>query len=486
MNRQAVSSLVLLLALALLATGCGGRSATAAEKPAPYRLAYHSRPDLQPPATTFLVHDGGAAQGDIFLGAKGRSSQPGGPLILDGNGNVVWFDPVQPQEVTDFRVQRYRGRPVLTWWQGRQNKIGVGAGSYVIADTSYRTIATVKALGADGDLHEFQLTPHGTALVTAYKLVHRDLTAFGGPKNGPVYDSIVEEIDVASGKLLFRWDSLDHVPLAATELPATAKKATTKAPFDYFHVNAVSTDGPGRLLVSGRNVNAIYEIRRSDGKILWQIGGRHSSFAMGKGTHFALQHDARRQPDGTITVFDNDAAPKFAPYSRALVLRVDVAAKRVTLVKAYVHPRRLSVPYEGSMQPLPNGDVLVGWGGLPRFTEFGPTGKVVLDATFHVGDSYRVFKFPWHAQPSTRPDVAARRDGGGTDVWASWNGATEVASWRLLTGGDEVALDAADPVRKVGFETELHVSGHPKLVAVEALDAAGRVLARSPAVKPAG
>jgi hypothetical protein len=82
-------------------------------------------------------------------------------------------------------------------------------------------------------------------------------------------------------------------------------------------------DGEGNLLLSGRNTHALYQINRKSGAVNWRLNGKKSDFAMGPGTGFAYQHDARRQPDGTITVFDNSGAPQVGPYSRAITLAVD-------------------------------------------------------------------------------------------------------------------------------------------------------------------
>jgi hypothetical protein len=64
-------------------------------------------------------------------------------------------------------------------------------------------------------------------------------------------------------------------------------------------------------------------------------------------------------------------------------------------------------------------------------------------------------------------------------VYASWNGATTIASWRVLAG---VAPGALSPVASgafAGYETTIPVAGQPPYVAVQALDANGNVLGTS-------
>jgi hypothetical protein len=463
------------VALGALA-GCGSSD------DAPSRPARHfkTRPDLRPVVFDVTRRVGDTAPGYLFLAPKKKVAQMG-PLIVDNDGEVVWFHPTK-LGVADFRVQRYRGRPVLTWWQGRSTK-GVGRGRYEIFDTSYRRIAELRAgHGLGGDEHEFLLTPQGTALITAYKEVPRDLSALGGPKQGSVLEGVVQELDVATGRVLFEWHSLDHIALTESYLP----KIAPNQPHDYFHINSVGPGRKGTLLVSARHTHAVYEISKRTGKVLWRLGGKRSDFAMGPGTRFHWQHDARLQPDGTLTIFDNEAAPALAKRSRVIVLRLDTTKMTARLVRAYVHPDGLLASSQGDAQFLPDGHVVVGWGAKPYVTEFSRSGGVVFDAHFNPGaDSYRAYRLPWVGRPTDRPAVAVRSaDDGGLTVYASWNGATEVRKWRVLAGTDRAQLRPLVTAAKDGFETALVVKTKPRYLAVQALDAAGRVLGTSRTRRP--
>src|SRR4051794_40368811 len=135
----------------------------AAVKPKPVaNQRFRSRPDLTPP----VMPASGRAAAPVLLAPK-RGSGQSGPAILDDRGRLVWFHPVaKGTTANDFRVQRYGGRPVLTWWEGKMGNGGYGAGVWVIADAAYREIARVRAgHGLQGDLHEMQLTARGTALI---------------------------------------------------------------------------------------------------------------------------------------------------------------------------------------------------------------------------------------------------------------------------------------------------------------------------------
>jgi Arylsulfotransferase (ASST) len=441
-------------ALVIATAGCG-----AAGEEAPH-LRFHSRPDLQPPPVRILTPAHRTAPGYVFIAPKKRVAQAG-PMIVDNRGHLVWFRPLNTRGVTDFRVQQYRGKPVLTWWRGRPFH-GKGDGNYAIVDSSYRTIARVRPRnGLVGDIHEFELTPRGSALMTIFHRVPvGDRTVFEGA---------VQEVDLATGRVLFEWHSLEHVALAESyEHPP--KQASL--PYDYFHINSVEVDDDGNLLVSARNTHAIYKIDRATGRILWRLGGKRSDFALGPGVRFAWQHDARRRPDGTISLFDNEAAPQAGPESRGLVLRVDVRRKRVRLVRSIVHRPRLLAATQGNMQLLPNGDWFVGWGARPYFTEYDPTGRHVLfDARFgYKDDSYRAYRFPWQGQPGGRPAVAID----GRTAYVSWNGATDVSAWQLVADGRPITT-----VARTGFETALPVPTAIRTVAVRALAHDRRVLASS-------
>jgi hypothetical protein len=455
-------------------------------------MHFRSRPDLTPPVFRVLKHDATAARGYVFVAPK-RDAPQRGPEIVDGAGQPVWFDPV-PDQATDFRVQTYRGKPVLTWWEGPTTApiLGTGLGHYLIMDQSYRVIARVEAgLGREtADLHEFELTPRGTALITAYQTVRASLASIGGPKRARIADSIVQEVDVATGKVLFTWHSVGHVAVDESYIPLTGPGAPPAGgAYDYFHVNSVEEEPDGNFLVSARNTSAVYELDRKTGAVLWRLGGKRSSFRMGPGTTFWWQHDARRQPDGTITLFDDGAAPPKEKASRAIRLRVDAAARTVTLVHSDVSPARVLAGSQGNAQVLDGGHVFVGWGAIPRATEFAADGSVVFDAVFSDGDdSYRAYRFDWSGLPHDRPSIAA--DSGGTDtakVYASWNGATRVTAWRVLAGGTRAGLQPVGRARpKTGFETTLEVGTDSPYLAVEALDARGRVLATSAAIERGG
>jgi hypothetical protein len=461
--------------LGALARADGGPSIGSSPPPAP---------DPQPPPITVLRSAPGTARGLIFVAPKTASAvDPQGPEIVDDRGRPVWFHPITGgDQAADFRVQRYRGRPVLTWWQG-QSHTGAGHGEGVdyIVDDQYQVIATLHAgNGLAADTHEFRLTPQGTALITVYQQVARDLSSLGGSADGAVFDGIVQEIDVATGKVLFEWHSLDHVGLDESHAPVPTAAAT---PFDYFHINAVSLDLDGDLIVNARNTWTTYKIDRVSGRVIWRLGGKKSDFALGANVAFAWQHDPEAVDRSTLRTFDNEAAPAVLPQSRVIWVRRDLRRRTATLLRSIVHPDGLSAGSQGNSQTLENGDTFVGWGQVGRFSEFGGDGALLFDASVPINyDTYRAYRFSWRGHPTAPPIAAARRNGDGTTtVHAVWNGATDVVRWYVVAGARPHDLWPLASAEWNGLDTAITVTTSARYVAVVGQDAGGGLIGRSAA-----
>lgn len=465
-----------------------GGVAGGSPRPAPQQASYQSfrsRADLQPPTVSVTAHAAGTTPGDIFIAPYSGPGQYG-PMILGEDGSLVWFKALSPAgtRAADFRVQQYEGKPVLTWWQDPLVAGGQSKAGEVIVDGSYRQLAVVRAgNGYQADLHEFQITPQGTALITVYDGIDCDLSSVGGPRNAAVADTLFQQIDLKTGLVMYEWHSLDHVALS--ESYASARHASRTTPFDYFHINSVDVRGDGDLLVDARNTWAAYDVDPRSGRVRWQLGGKRSSFAMGPGTRTAWQHDAREQPDGTITFFDNGATPAVHPQSRAIGVRLDPARRTATLVRSDVHPgKALVAGSQGNLQALPGGAWMVGWGEVPYVSEFGAGGQLLFDAHLPAAyQSYRAYRLAWSGDPSEAPALATARSssGHGAVAYASWNGATRVASWRVLAGSSPSNLTLAGQALRAGFETAVSLprTAGGSYVQAQALDASGAVIGAS-------
>ncbi len=462
--------------------------AAASPAPAGPTRVFRSRPDLRPPPVEVTTLAPGTAAGYLFAASKNGpgESHPSqdGLMILGNDGQPVWFRPVakEAEDAMDFKVQRYRGEPVITWWQGTHG--GFGRGEFVV-DGSYREVARVRAgNGYAGDHHEFLITVRDTALIGIYGEATRDLSSLGGRADGVVLEGVVQEIDIGTGEVLFEWHSLEHVGFdeSVYELSPDTEEA-----FDYFHINSIDVNDDENLLVSARRTSAVYKIDRESGEVIWRLGGAKGDFAMGEDARFAYQHDARRHPDGTITLFDNRGERMDEP-SRAIALELDEDAMTATLVREYIHPTETFAIFQGNMQALPGGNVFVGWGSSPYLSEYGRDGDLLFDARFpDEVESYRAFRSPWKGLPQDRPAVVA--ESGPEDrvtLYVSWNGATEVADWEILGGPGPDGLEPIGDAPRKGFETAIAYRTGEPYVAARAKDRHGRALGTSEAVRPGG
>jgi hypothetical protein len=361
-----------------------------------------------PPPVSILTSSPFVAQGgDFFISPYGdASTYANGPEILNSQGDVVWFKAVPAgEEASDFRVQTYEGQPVLTYWLGT-GLGGLASGTDYILNDRYQQIATVNAgngLSADG--HEFLITPWNTALILSYTTATANLTSIGGPADQTVINGIVQEINIATGQVLFQWNSEDHVPFSQSEQPLPASAST---PWDWFHINAIKLDTNGNLLIDARDTWTTYEVNPNSGDILWQLGGKDSSFKLeaapgqvldSQNEIFAWQHDPEALGNDTYTFFDNDSTgTPLLPYSRAVTVKLNPWTKVATLVASENQPEGLSAASQGNAQTTPRGNLVVGWGALPYFSEFSPSGQLIFNAEFPAGvNTYRAYQFPWPA-----------------------------------------------------------------------------------------
>jgi hypothetical protein len=445
--------------------------------------SFVSAPGLHPPNLSVTAPDRDPGAGDVMM-TVGPGPGQYGPLIYTPQGRPVWFDDLPTGlSAENLSVQHYERQDVLTWWQGKVLALGFGQGENIVMDSNYQTLATIRAgNGYDADLHDFQIAPRQIVYLTAYNLMRCDLSPVGGARNGVIVDTAVQAIDMKTGLVRWEWHSLDHVGVGESHVPIS----TGATPWDVFHLNSVDPEPNGNVLVSGRSTWSAYQLAGASGRIIWRLGGTNSSFKMAPGADAAWQHDARMQPDGTVTLFDNGSNPRIHYQSRGMRVRIESKRHTASLVHVYPHPGSpLLSDSQGNAQVLNDESFVLGWGAVPSVSEIAKDGVLLFDAHLPPGtSSYRAFRFRWTGHPLWPPSVTARllATEDSTAVFASWNGATDVASWRVLAGSDPTALTVQATMPDSGFESSITFPNAYSYVAVQALNASGQLLATSPTV----
>jgi hypothetical protein len=467
--------------------------------------------NLSAPQPSVVRWDASCDSGYVFIDPSGPAPDHRGPVILDARGNLVWTSD-QYETTTNSRIQKYDGKEYLTFWAGQKAKTS-GTGSYYMLDSSYQVYKKIDAVGEDlhGDLHEFKITEQGTALLTAYTPVQVDLTPMGWfrTKQGWIVDNIFQEVDLATGELLFEWRASDHFRAEDSYMTNPVGGYVKSIPFDFFHINSIEKDFQGNYLISSRHFHAVYLINGTSGEVIWGLGGHTDDFmdlSNGAASDFSWQHDARwlNREDGVISLFDNSYAwpHSNAPNSQGRIIQLDFEKRTAKLLHSFVSLQHARSSSQGSVQLLPaaHGEphIFIGWGSSAAFGEFTQDGHLLCETHFAASalfwwekvKSYRAFKaLSWTAIPAAW-DPHAKIDS--NEMFVSWNGATEVAYWELQAQEasesefDGQGWEVIDIIEKDAFEESfpLPKDVHYAHYRVAALDAQRNVLRYSNITKP--
>jgi EmrB/QacA subfamily drug resistance transporter len=496
-NSSGAVALGIVVILAVFAAVCFGIPKPVGPPIGQYttRDTYHyvTEPQLHPPIVKGgPLKAGTTLPGDVLVANFYNVSKPpivgqSGPLVMGPNLQPLWFKPVPENEVAaNLNEQTYHGQKVLAWWQGNVTATGeILSGTDVVVNDHYQKIASIT--GKDGwvpTMHEMLI--RGNDLwITANKNVPTNLSAAGGVSGGSIIDSAVQEYDLKTGKLLYTWDAAKHIPFDESH----ATPPSNGFPWDAYHINAIDVLNNGTMLVSMRNTWAAYLVNIKSGKVTWQLGGRNSSFKIPASAHFEWQHDVKMLNSDTVTMFDDhccdiSSANTYLPAtgtSRGLRLHLDFSNHTVKVEQVYSHGSAFESEYMGNVQTLPNGQVFVGWGEVPYMSLFSKSGQLLYDAVFPDPNmSYRSYLGKWVGKPLTAPVAKAVTKNGKTTVYVSWNGATQVRSWKVVQAGTTNTTVARTADK--GFETAIPVSQVSGQLKVEALDASGKVLGTSNAL----
>lgn len=444
----------------------------------------YSSIDFQPPK--LVVNKTGTTEpGFLFLGPRGGVQTAGqAALIYDEEGNLVYEG---PEEVTaNFMVQELNNESVITFWAGEMMDIGYGYGSVHILDSSYKEIHTVTLEGAfvtpdnstkDSyiDLHESHITPQNTLLVTAYNLTQHDLTSINGSSSDWMLDSHFYEIDISTNEILNSWSALEQeadIPLTTSHQGLGSDVGTQDAPYDAYHINAITTTNNG-YLVSLRHMWSGYYLHHN-GTVIWRVSGEDGGdFKQIGDAGFSWQHDMRvfnETDEGLVlNLFNNANTPTNTESpTTGVSLAIDLTKKTVTSLRSLSDPSdSIHSVSQGSYQLLSetSGHVFMDYGSISKVKEYDGDGNLVLSAQFGEDNavaSYRGYRCQWSAVPFWSPVANVTTTNNGADVFMSWNGATDYDNWVVYSGAsNDSNSQQIGSANRTGFETMISLTSPP-------------------------
>ncbi|KAL1962678.1 hypothetical protein VTN77DRAFT_9312 [Rasamsonia byssochlamydoides] len=485
-------------------------------------MSFVTRPELKPPKFNVKVYDKDQVSPGYWFVAPYAVIEPEapskkwspcqvGPHIYDGDGMLIWSGAClfPNRNIFDFKVtdvidgQQSHSHLSFILQHAYNNdqteEQSKGAGLILNGHYEHEAVVPVTNDLDAFNMHEFNVLDGGkTALACTYRTEVVDFAALGlQGQSGRVVVGGFEEIDVATGKVLFEWKSSDHVPLSESDFSVPESPAQVGSGWDYIHVNSVDKNADGDYLLSARFTNTIYLISGKDGHIIWRLGGKRSDFV--QDFTFYRQHHARfieSNSTHTIISFLNNASDEGSQredVSAALYVVLDTAARPMTarVLRRYERPDGGLTRLRGDVQTLPNGNVFVGWSQQGYHSEFTPNGSCVMEARFASDrfSTYRAYKFDFVGRPSEPPVLKAAAYGSTasdltTIIYVSWNGATEVAAWNFYARADSTGPSVKiGTAAKSGFETMFVADGYMDWVSADAIDAEGNILGTSEVVR---
>ncbi|GGC57172.1 hypothetical protein GCM10011410_07170 [Hoyosella rhizosphaerae] len=442
-----------------------------------------------------LIEDA-AAEDSAARDAEPLAARPdAGILMVTNGGETSWFLPAWDDiELRNVAVQNLGDQQVITYWRGSVVDEQTGEGEFVIVGSDMGELRTVNAANdLRASFQDLVLTARNSALLIAHPVVRLD--------EGDIRTTIVQEVALDTGEVLFEWNALDHVDPSESTVE---KPQDDEVPWDYFHGTSVSEGTDGSVLISARNTSTVYKVDRETGTIVWRLGGKLSDFTGDDDARFSYQNDVRWRNEGRISLLDSGIPPVDRrdsdrdsdtdtdtdtesddedvplPPSRGLILGIDEVERAVTVEAEFPHPLGFSGSTAGSHQVLENGNSVVAWGSHASITEFTRDGGIVRHAVFPASMATdRAILAQWAGTPFARPALNARSNTTTTRLNMSWNGSTGVTRWRILAGDDRDDLEVIETVPRTGFETEATLDRRFGFVRVQALNAIGEVLSQS-------
>jgi hypothetical protein len=353
----------------------------------------------------------GTPQADLLAISPARTGTGEYAMFVDSNGVPIWWMKATGATPIDVKLL-----PDDTVAWGRNNGFGYSRTYYDNVTLDGIFVAPISAVGPGGtDAHELLVLPNGNRVVLVYPLrEHVDLSSFGGQADAKVLDGEIQELR-PDGTLEWSWNSNDYIALSETE-DSWGVEPESRFPghdgeiYDIVHMNSVEPDGDG-FIFSARHLNAVYRINR-DKTIDWKLGGSarpESLTIVGDpfaASRFGGQHDARRHPDGTVSVLDNGTTRGRPP--SVVRYAIDPVAKTATLVEEVVDARASRSACCNSARILPGGNWVVTNDVERTISELTPSGDPVFTYQLAQGFTYRAI--PYTSADVTRSQLRSGMD----------------------------------------------------------------------------
>jgi Arylsulfotransferase (ASST) len=354
------------------------------------------------------------------------------PTLLDSNGFIVWYMANEATNIGDFK---YFENEQLFGYIRTAN----GHASYQLLDLNLNLIDSFTNLNNVGaDAHEFQILSNGNYVIGGIKdsimnLVGYTFNGTPGSAATTVEAYVVQEFD-PSHQLVFEWNSLDHIfPTEAYDIYGYNVNG-----FDYCHGNSIEEDTDGNLIISFRHLNAVYKIDHLTGNVIWILGGKSSDFTFPNDGGFSGQHDARRLPDGTISLYDNANSAPPPRKSRGVIYSLDTINWTATRTWQYIHTPAFFARAMGNHQINGSNKHIInyGWNYRPNPSVLVADHLGMIDAQINFADSVVSYRSYLNQIPFSfnQPEIICTNDGANI-VLSAPSGFTEY----LWSTGDTTA-----------------------------------------------
>ncbi len=234
------------------------------------------------------------------------------------------------------------------------------------------------------DKHDAIVMPNGNILLLGFEKTVMsyskapELKEISKQDESLVPVGLIQEQD-AQHNLVWEWHAKDHFDMGDLDLFYEHPESHP----DLTHCNAIELDSDGNILLSSRNMNEITKINKSDGSVMWRLGGKSNQFKfVNCQLPFYGQHNIKRLSNGHYTIFDN-GLNTYPHGARAMEFELDQSNKTAKLIWSYTYDKNFNTTGRGNVQRLDNGNTLVAFGTLSSgdicFVVVNPKGEKIIE-----------------------------------------------------------------------------------------------------------